>query len=126
MWGRLRTCAAVESRLLSLANARGTLWVGPIDNRPQLVKLPHRVFASVAEIEIVSEDDQPVGTGVIHDLGVWRGGLADVGPVNAVESRIGQELDPQRAQVHVDQDSHVVGSGTSISSDRKNTRLNSS
>src|ERR1035441_2747454 len=27
---------------LSGANARGTLWVGPIANRPQLAKLPHR------------------------------------------------------------------------------------
>jgi hypothetical protein len=25
---------------LSRANARGTLWVGPIANRPQLTKLP--------------------------------------------------------------------------------------
>jgi hypothetical protein len=25
----------------------GTLWVGPIDNRPQLNKLPHKVSASL-------------------------------------------------------------------------------
>jgi hypothetical protein len=72
-----------------------------------------------AEIEIVSEDDQPVCTGIVHDLGVWRGWPANAGPVHAVETRIGQELDPRRAQVHVDQEFHAAGSGTSISSTRQ-------
>jgi hypothetical protein len=39
--------------------------------------------------------------------------------VNAIEARVGQELDPQRAQVHVDQEFHAAGSGTSISSTRQ-------
>src|ERR1039458_8264897 len=43
MWGRLPTCAAVGYRRRSAANAGGTLWVRPIDNRPQLAKLPHKV-----------------------------------------------------------------------------------
>jgi len=42
-----------------------------------------------AEIEIVSEDDQSVCTGIVHDLGVWRGCPADAGPVHAIETRIG-------------------------------------
>jgi hypothetical protein len=33
---------------LSGANARGTLWVGPIANRPQLTKLPHNSAPSLA------------------------------------------------------------------------------
>jgi hypothetical protein len=37
----------------------------------------------------VSEDDQPIRTGIVHNLGVWRPRLANVGPVNAVETRIG-------------------------------------
>ncbi len=42
MWGRLVACAAVGYRRCPAANARGTLWVGPIANRPQLTKLPHK------------------------------------------------------------------------------------
>ena len=41
------------------------------------------------EIEIVSEDDQPVCAGIVHDLRVRRGRLSNDGPVNAVETRIG-------------------------------------
>ena len=33
---------------LSGANARGTRWVGPIANRPQLAKLPHNSAPSLA------------------------------------------------------------------------------
>src|SRR5450759_414109 len=46
MWGRLITCAAVGYRRRSAANVRGTLWVRPIGNRPQLTKLPHKVSSA--------------------------------------------------------------------------------
>src|SRR5450759_4829414 len=46
MWGRLLTCAAVGYRRRSAVNAGGTLWVGPIANRPQLTKLPHKVSSA--------------------------------------------------------------------------------
>jgi hypothetical protein len=86
-------------------------------NDTRLARLPVR--EKRAGIEIVSEDDQPVFAGVVHNLGVWCGRLANVGPVNAIETRIGQELDSQRAQVHVYQEFHAAGSGTSISSTRQ-------
>src|ERR1017187_10249936 len=45
MWARLATCAAVGYRRRSGDDARGTLWVGPVANRPQVAKLP-RMAAS--------------------------------------------------------------------------------
>ena len=40
MWGRLAACAAVGYRRCPVQTRRAP-WVGPIDNRPQLTKLPH-------------------------------------------------------------------------------------
>ena len=41
MWGRLAACAAVGYRRCLVQTRGGTLWVRPIDNRPQLTNLPH-------------------------------------------------------------------------------------
>jgi hypothetical protein len=56
MWGRLATCAAVGYRRRSGDGARGTLWVGPIANRPQVANLPHKHYLAAS----VSEKPWPV------------------------------------------------------------------
>jgi hypothetical protein len=43
----------------------GTLWVGPIDNRPQLTKLPHKVSTSLVLLHFQPRQ----GTAHAHFLG---------------------------------------------------------
>ena len=117
---------APASRCEPLAcSARTTISPMAVGKNVLCADLDHAWLATLsvrekrAEIEIVSEDDQPVCTGVIHDLRVRCGRPANAGPMNTGETRIGWELDPQRAQVHIDQKLHAAGSGTSISSTRQ-------
>lgn len=70
------------------------------------------------EIQVMSENDPAVRGCEIEDLRVCSPRLTNLRPVDCLESLIGQEAKPQRAQVHVDQEFHAADSGTSISSTR--------
>jgi hypothetical protein len=85
--------------------------------RLSVCRVPTRGDASFAAHK---PSPQERGDGRLRICATWDDArLANVGPVNAIKTRIGQELDPQRAQVHVYQESHAAGSGTSISSTRQ-------
>jgi hypothetical protein len=71
------------------------------------------------EVKIMGEYGHAVSAGIVHNLRAGCGRVAHRRPMNALETGIGQERDPLRAQVHVDEESHAACSGTSISSTRQ-------
>ena len=71
-----------------------------------------------SEIQVVRENDPGVGRGEIEDLGISRPRWTNRRPVDCLESLVGQEGNPQRAQDSYRSEIHAAGSGTSISSTR--------
>lgn len=70
------------------------------------------------EVEIVRNDDVAIFLGPIHYFGVRSAAVSDRGPVDRGEAVGFERPNPQRGQVHVDQDLHTEASGISISSTR--------
>lgn len=71
------------------------------------------------KVEIVGEDHESVGRSEVHNFGVGSLRMSEGGPVDAIETIIGQKPYPEWAEVHVDQEFHAAGNGTSISSTRQ-------
>ncbi len=71
-----------------------------------------------AEVEILGEDDLPVAVGVFEDHAVGTVRLANVDPVDGLVTCGCEEVDPPRAEVHVDEEPHAE-IGISISSTRQ-------
>ena len=71
------------------------------------------------EIQVVGENDPAVGRSEIEDLGIRRLWPTDCRPVDCIDTLAGQEGHPQRAEVHIDQQFHAAGNGSSISSTRQ-------
>jgi hypothetical protein len=72
-----------------------------------------------SEIQVVREDNVVMFHSVLQNLRIRRGNVANRRPVNSFVSMTRQEQSPQRTQVHVDQEFHAAGRGTSISSTRQ-------
>ncbi len=70
------------------------------------------------EIQIVSEDNPTIRGGVAENMVVGRYGGADHRPMNGFESVRREEINPERAEVHIDEQLHA-GSASSISSTRQ-------
>ena len=71
-----------------------------------------------AEIEVVCEYNRLILPRPLHDFRIGRVGIADRGPVQSLESSQPEHRNPLRRKIHVDDDFHATGSGTSISSTR--------
>jgi hypothetical protein len=71
------------------------------------------------EIEIVGENHKSVRSRVVENLRVWGRWRTDGGPVSRFNSTLDKKPDLEWAQIHVDQDLHVTGRGSSISSTRQ-------
>ena len=72
-----------------------------------------------AKVQVVCEDDVSILSGPIQDRSICCPAVANPGPVNGMPTVTLEYANPVRSQVHIDKDSHVVGSGSSASSARQ-------
>src|SRR5579862_3789570 len=72
-----------------------------------------------SKIKIVRENNQAILGGVIENLRVGSRSFANRRPVQGVESMHRKKRNPGGAQIHVDQDLHAPGIGSSSSSTRQ-------
>lgn len=69
-----------------------------------------------SEVEIVGDHDILLAMSLCHDLAIRRVWSADLTPMRGFVPGCVERFYPQRGEIHVKEESHAVGSGTSISS----------
>jgi len=58
---------------------------------------------------VIRENYEPIGGGVVRDFQIWSASLTDAGPVNRLKAGIDESFNPPRRQIHVDQQLHARG-----------------